>query len=469
MFPLNPWDVHMSEYNQSLNPVSAQARVLDFFDFLSLWGSLGVGLLVMLAGASLLPALSLAQALGAIFVGSVLGAALLGWVGRLGAVTGLSSAGLIWPSLGKGFARVPVVLNILQLIGWALFEIIVMRDGLNAVLSAAGVQVPVVFLTALVGMLLAILLALAMTGFVRKFIRGIGVSLTVAALAWISLQLARQGGFGEVWNKPGDGSMSFAAAVDLVIAMPISWLPLVADYTRFGKSPGRAYAGTSLGYGLANGWCFALGVLLVALFPGKDTLAAILLLPVGGLALGLILLDEMDNGYSDLYSASVSGHSMMPRLSVRQIGPVLALLGALAAILLPIGNFADFQSKYQDFLYLIGAVFVPLFAVVIAHFMICGEQSRAVDAPNFVWPGIVGWVAGFVFYEALGGFSSLINIMNAVAGLDKDAGYHVPALLQPMADFGGTWGASIPSLLLAMVVYAGMSRMVPSRAQLVKG
>eukprot|EP01037_Dinobryon_pediforme_P013262 gene13262-13370_t len=413
------WGVHM--LNQSLNPIPKSERVLDLSDYASLWGSLGVGLLVMLAGASLLPALSLAQALGAILVGTVLGAALLGYIGRIGAATGLSSAGLIRPTLGRGLAWMPIALNILQLIGWALFEIIVMRDGLSLVLAKAGIAVPVTILTLLVGLVLAGLLALAMTGFVRRFIRGIGVSLMGVALVWLTLQVLRSG-FSAGWDnvlKAGDGSMTFAGAIDLVIAMPISWAPLIADYTRYAKVPNRAFAGSALGYGLANGWCFGLGVVLAALNPGADMMAAIILLPVGAGALGLILIDEMDNGYSDLYSAAVSGHSLVPQIAVRHLGPILAVLGTLVALWLPIANFSDFLTKYQDFLYLIGAVFLPLFVVVIAHFQTqAGETERA-----FVWPAIFSWLVGFVLYEAMGGFASL----QAITGLQ---------LPQALAPFG---------------------------------
>ena len=435
----------MLKFNQSLNPVQAGERVLQFADYFSLWGSLGVGLLVMMAGASLLPALSLPQAFAAIAIGSVLGAALLGYIGHIGARTGLSSAGLIRPSLGRGLSWLPVALNIAQLIGWALFEIIVMRDGLGLVLGAFGANVPVALLTVLVGLVLAGLLALAMTGFVRRFIRGIGVSLMGVALFWLTLQTLRAG-FSAGWDsvlKAGDGSMSFAAAVDLVIAMPISWLPLVADYTRYARVPNRAFAGTALGYGLANGWCFGLGVVLAALNPGAEIMAAIILLPVGVGALGLILIDEMDNGYSDLYSASVSGHSLVPQIAVRQLGPLLAVLGTVLALVLPVANFADFLTKYQDFLYLIGAVFLPLFVVIGAYFQV--QKGGAEKA--FVWPAILAWLAGFVLYEALGGFASV----QAISGLQ---------LPQTLAPYGASLGSSLPSALVSYALYMVLRKII---------
>lgn len=434
--------------NQSLTPVAANGRALDFADFAALWGSLGVGLLVMLAGAALLPALSMGQAFAAIAAGTLFGALLLGAVGYLGAKTGLSSAGLIWQSLGSKLAFLPILLNILQLIGWALFEIIIMRDGLALVLKGQGYEISPLVLTLGVGALLVALLSLAMTGFVRKFIRGIGLSLMLLALVWLTVQLVLKGnaaGWAGLFDKAGDGSMSFAAGVDLVIALPISWLPLIADYTRFGRSPARAFAGSTLGYAVANGWCFALGVVLSVL-NGADMMAGIALLPLGLGALLLILIDEMDNGYSDLYSASVSGHSLAPQLPVRALGPILAIFATALAIIVKVDNFADFQTKYVDFLYLIGAVFVPLFGVVLAHFS--GAANQIVRP--VMWGGAVAWVIGVVLYEALGGFSSLHNI----------TGFVPPELLKPVADFGAAWGASLPSLIVAFVMAWGLRKIV---------
>ncbi len=426
--------------NQSLTPVAANDRSLDFVDFAALWGSLGVGLLVMLAGAALLPALSVGQAFGAIAAGTVFGALLLGAVGYLGAKTGLSSAGLIWRSLGSRLAFVPIVLNVLQLLGWALFEILIMRDGLALVLKGQGFDVSALALTLVAGLVLTALLTLAMTGFVRKFIRGIGLSLMLLALVWLTVHLVLKGyaaGWAMVFDKPGDGSMSFAAAVDLVIALPISWLPLIADYTRYGRSPARAFTGSALGYAIANGWCFALGVVLSVL-NGADMMAGIALVPLGLGALMLILIDEMDNGYSDLYSASVSGHSLVPQLSVRVLGPILAIFATALAILVRVENFGDFQTKYVDFLYLIGAVFVPLFGVVLAYFS--GLTSASVRP--VMWGGAIAWLIGVVLYEALSGFSSLHNIF----------GFTAPELLKPISDFGAAWGASLPSLSVAFVL-----------------
>lgn len=138
----------------------------------------------------------------------------------------------------------------------------------------------------------------------------------VLSLLWLSWQfvsLAQAQGFSALWNRQGEGGMGVLPALDLVIAMPISWLPLVADYARHGKSGGAALRGTWLGYALANMWCYSLGVLVALTLPSTDLVQALLLAQGGLIALSLILIDEVDNAYGDAYSGAVSAHSLLPR------------------------------------------------------------------------------------------------------------------------------------------------------------
>jgi NCS1 family nucleobase:cation symporter-1 len=204
-----------------------------------------VGLLVMQVGAALMPALSPRDAMLAIGLGSMLGAGLLAWVGSLGARHGLSSSALIGSALGRSFALLPVGLNVLQLLGWTAFELVIMRDGSAALLQRVGLggawAAPV--LTLLWGALLMALAAGSMVGLVRRFVSRFGLPLVVLSLAWLSWQfgsrLAEQG-LTAWWSRPGTGEMSALQALDLVIAMPVSWLPLVADYARYGRSARHA-------------------------------------------------------------------------------------------------------------------------------------------------------------------------------------------------------------------------------------
>ena len=109
--------------NSVLAPVAASERVFTGFSHASLWFSLGVGLLVIQIGAYLVPAMGTQDALLAILLGSLLGSGLVAWVAKLGCDTGLSSAGLMHQVYGSGFAKLPIVLNVIQLVGWTSFEL----------------------------------------------------------------------------------------------------------------------------------------------------------------------------------------------------------------------------------------------------------------------------------------------------------------------------------------------------------
>ncbi len=180
-----------------------------------------------------------------------------------------------------------------------------------------------------------------MIGLVRRFVGRFGLPLVILSLIWLSWQFfakAQAQGLDAIWNNPGDGSMSTLAGIDLVMAMPVSWLPLVADFARYGKSGtgDRAFRGTWLGFAIANIWCHALGVLIVSTTPpGADLMATLLLAQGGLIALGLILIDEMDNAYGDVYSGSVSLNFLNGRFSIRFWGIALALLATGCALVLP--------------------------------------------------------------------------------------------------------------------------------------
>ncbi|HSV60251.1 MAG TPA: cytosine permease [Variovorax sp.] len=396
---------HDERPNEALTPLADTARVFRWHDHLSLWFSLGVGLLVMQVGAYLVPAVGTREAVIAIVLGSCIGAGLLAWTARLGCESGLASAGLMHRTYGSAFARLPVVLNIVQLVGWTTFELVIMREGTQAIGKQAlgfGLDgtLGTVLTTLLWGAVLLALLAGSMVKLVRRFVSRFGLPLVVLSLLWLTWQFATQlqaQGFEAFWSRPGNGSMGLFSALDLVIAMPVSWLPLVADYARHGKrSQGRvggAFGGTWLGYALANVWCYGLGVLVVSVAQPGTTLVMALLLAQGGLvALGLILIDELDNAYGDVYSGAVSSHSLQPRLSVRRWGIVIALVCIALALVLP-------MHSLEPFLLLLSSVFVPLYGVILGRLGLGSAWSpeRRVD-----WSAALIWIAGIAIYHACG-------------------------------------------------------------------
>ena len=413
--------------NSVLAPVAASERVFTGFSHASLWFSLGVGLLVIQIGAYLVPAMGTQDALLAILLGSLLGSGLVAWVAKLGCDTGLSSAGLMHQVYGSGFAKLPIVLNVIQLVGWTSFELVIMREGTLAMgeqhMGWSGNYL--VMATVFWGSILTLLMASSMLGLVRNFVSKFGLPLVVMSLAWLTWQflgVLQTQDVSAFWNRSGNNSMGVLSAIDLVIAMPVSWLPLVADYARHGKNSRTAMSATWLGYALANIWCYSLGVLVVSVSSPDINLVSTLLLAQGGLlALGLILIDELDNAYGDVYSASLNSHSLFSRWSIKQWGLLIAAGCTLLAIVLPI-------HSLEPFLLMLSSVFIPLYGVIL------GRAGRA-PASNA---------------------SRSIYLLPALIWLIGIAVFHLSKQFTPQ------WGSALPSLAISLSL-AWLTRTNPAK------
>jgi NCS1 family nucleobase:cation symporter-1 len=195
--------------------------------------------------------------------------------------------------------------------------------------------------------------------------------------------------------KAGTGEMSFGAGVDLVVAMPLSWLPLIADYSRFGRSPGQMFRGSAIGYFIANLWFMALGA-AYALVAGGDLLMTALAASGGGVALLLIVIDETDNTFADIHSAAVSTAILAP------VRPARLALGFGAACTL-IALIAP-MAQYEGFLLLIGSVFAPLYGVLLIDHFAVRNRAPAGEAGPVNINGLISWAIGVAAYQ---GFSRL--------------------------------------------------------------
>jgi NCS1 family nucleobase:cation symporter-1 len=380
-----------------LTPVPQDRRVFGAFDAFSLWFSLGIGLLVLQAGAFLVPGLSLGAALAAILAGSVLGVLLLAAAGVVGADTGLSAIGSLRPALGARGAAIPAVLNAVQLTGWGAFEIIAMRDSADALAKQTfGFSSPLLW-TVVFGVLATSLAVMGPVSFVRRFLRAWGLWLLLAGAGWLTWRLLADHDLAALFARPGTGEMSFGAGVDLVVAMPLSWLPLIADYTRFGRTPRGMFRGSAVGYLLANVWFMGLGAAYaLAAGGGEGLLLSALAASGGGIALLLIVIDETDNTFADIHSAAVSTATLV-RTRPNRLALGFGALCTLIALFAPL-------ARYEGFLLLIGSVFAPLFGVLLAdHFIV--RRRRSADAgPALNLAGLLAWAVGVAAYQ---GFSRL--------------------------------------------------------------
>lgn len=382
-------------------PVTAKTRVLGWRDLFSLWFSLGMGLMVLQAGAILAPGLGMAGSLLAIFTGTLVGVILLALVGVIGGQTGMSSMSSLTLSLGKKGIALPALCNILQLIGWGAFEIVVMRDAASLLAKQAwGVQSfwanPTLW-TWIFGFVATLLAVCGPLAFIRVVLRRWGIWLLIASCTWLSIHLLQHASLGALWHKAGDGSMPFAMACDIVVSMALSWLPLVSDYTRFGKSTRQNFFGTACGFFLGSVWMMALGAAYTLAFVSSQDSNA-LLLALSGVALGipllLILIDEHENTFADIHSAALSTGTLLP-LNIGKLSWAIGLICTLIAWGIPL-------DRYENFLLLIGSVFAPLFGVVLMSYFVLRHREAAERSLD--WRALAAWILGIATYHLIAQF-----------------------------------------------------------------
>ena len=372
-------------------------RPLGLLDQVALWGSFGMSLLLPVAAVFVLrpfgvPAMSLAAALTAVVLGSVLGAAALGLAAVPGAVTGAPAMVLLRGLFGRRGSAVPTALNLVQCVGWACLEVLIIGE------AAARLTDPSLrpLWTILAGVI-ATAMAIWPLGLVRQ-LRRWAVWLVLLASAYLLVALTRQG-----LPALDDGSWSgFWLAVDVVVALPVSWAPLAADYARHSRSSGAAFGGAFLGYGVACMAYFTLGLLaLVTVVTGDtvltdDVVAGLVAVPLGTLAVLVLLLGETDKAFGNIYSTAMSVQNLAPRVDRR----VLAVLVGIVAVV--VGLLIDVVA-YENFLFLLGSVFVPLFAVVIVEFFVVRRQAGwdVSASARGSWVYVIPWAVGFATYQAI--------------------------------------------------------------------
>ena len=358
----------MDEHTTSwgIEPVPERLRVLGLVDQALLWGSLGVSLLVIVVGALLVPALSLRDALLAILLGGLIGNAMLASAGLIGADARVPGMVLMRAPLGRVGSYAPTVLNTLQCWGWATFELIIIAAAAAALsdeLIGVGAQW---FWTLVFGAVAASLALMGPVSVVRRFIRRYAVYVVLASLAYLTWWSLSEADLSKLWHAEPEGGLTLWIGMDLVIAITVSWVPLIPDYTRFSRNRGAAWWGAGLGYFVAATWMLVLGVLLV-LTRGLSDPAELPAAVVGaGLAAALAVLaitvDEADEAFANIYSSAVSLQNLVPRVPQRALVVLVSVAATIGALVLDL-------RRYQDFLFLLGAFFVPLLGVLLAHWL----------------------------------------------------------------------------------------------------
>jgi len=342
-----------------------------------IWFGAAVSLAEIFSGTLFAP-LGFTKGLEAILLGHAIGCLLLYGAGLIGGLTGKSAMETVGLAFGKGGSKFFAVLNVIQLVGWTA----VMIAGGSAALTSlvpGGTIVWSVVLGALV--LLWTFTGTSHVGKVNMVAMGLLFVLTLVLSALIF-------GNGSLAAPSGE-ALSFGAAVELSVAMPLSWLPLLSDYTRHAQKPYKATAASCIVYGLVSCWMYVMGMGM-ALYTGSTDLGVIMQKAgMGWGALIIILLSTVTTTCLDVYSAAISSTSINSTWSPKTASVVVCVIGTVLAAFAP-------TSQFEAFLYFIGSVFAPMTAIMLTDYFILGNREAH---SLFRLDNLCLWVFGFVLYR----------------------------------------------------------------------
>ena len=389
----------------NIKPIPKNERNFNGLDYFLFWSGVAISLAEIWAGGFLAP-LGFTLGLAAIFLGHLTGNTFLGLGGLIGSKHGISSMTSVRPSFGLRGANLAAILNIVQLIGWAAVLLIIAGQA-GAIL---GQYIGGVFTSSRLWVLLiggtTLIWAFYTDMKVWKYLQTVACVLLFAIILLMTFTTF----FGldgiTVKNAAPVKSLHFMTAFDLVTAMPISFLPIVADYSRFAKSSKTAFWNTFWGYFFISSWMYILG--LAATIHTNSQEPAILILKTlssTGLAvpaLILVVFSTVTSNFPDIYSATCSVMNVSEKVNHKLVMWIVALLTIVVALFFP-------MAQYQNYLLFVGAMFIPLFGVVISDYLFIRKKKILVsdlykDKGAYWYRGgynitaIFAWAAGFAVY-----------------------------------------------------------------------
>jgi len=411
-----------------IRPVTPSERTLGGIDYFVLWAGVAISLAEIWAGGFLAP-MGLWMGLWAIILGHVIGNSFMALGGVMGSDHGIMAMVSVRPSFGIRGSRLPAVLNIVQLIGWAAIMLIIAGQAgsllgrpLGGILASNHFWIVVVGLGTL-------LWALYTGKSVWKIMQHIAIVVLLLVIVVMTAVSFRD--LGGTIAAPAEGEgMPFMTGLDLVIAMPISWLPLVSDYSRFSRNTASAFWNTWWGYFIISSWMYVLG-LVATLLTGSTDPGILILETMGTIGLAvpaliMILLSTITSDFPDVYSATCSVMNISSRIKPKLAMWIAGMLSILVALVFPMG-------QYENFLLFIGAMFMPLFGVILTDYFIIRKRSLQTEE-LYKKGGAYWYFRGF----------------NVIALLSWGVGF---ALYEYIAIMHYSVGGSLPSIIVAGLVY----------------
>ena len=377
-----------------------------------IWFGAGVSLAEILTGTYFAP-LGMGRGIAAILLGHVIGCVLFFLAGLIGGRERKSSMETVKMSFGAKGGMLFAFLNVVQLVGWTG---IMIYDGALATNSIFDVGIAV--WSVVIGVMIVIWIAIGVTnlGLLNKITMALLFILTVV----LSVVVFRG-------NNPGATSgevITFGMAVENAVAMPLSWLPVISDYTREADKPFRATLASTVTYGLVSCWMYVIGMGAAIYTGGSDIAQVMLKAGLGISALLIMILSTVTTTFLDAFSAGVSCESLSKKLSGKTVGIIATVIGTIGACVYNMDNI-------MGFLYIIGSVFAPMIAVQLTTYFILKKDSFAAA---FDWPNLIVWAVGFAVYRLM-------------MHVDLPTGY------------------TLPSVLITMVLCFAVNKLIPQKSK----
>lgn len=347
-----------------------------------LWFGAALSIAEIFTGTLFAP-LGFEQGVIAILLGHIIGGLLFFLAGLIGANTHRSAMETVRIGFGHQGASGFALANVLQLIGWTTVMIITGAAATDAILPWG-----ITTWSLIIGGLIILWLVLGYSNLTRLNL--VAVGLLFCLTIWLSFIIFDpSSAVVGALQLTDDQDLSFGTAVELAAAMPLSWLPLVSDYTRTAKRPVAATVVSTLTYSVVSIWMYVIG-LGSAIYAGETDIAAVMLKTGLGLwPLLIIIFATVTTTYLDAFSAGVSFVSIFPNLSEKATAISLTVLGIILAILVP-------MTEYENFLFLIGSVFTPMIAILFTQYFLLKQDA---SGRKFYLPNLILWLVGFILYR----------------------------------------------------------------------
>ena len=404
-----------------IGPIAPADRRQPPLDLFVIFACANIVATTFQTGASLVPAFSLPSALALIAIGAVAGSLVIAALSAVGPRLGVPSVIASRAALGTSGAGLVAFLLYATNFAWIAVNNVIAASACAAIAGGPGSE-----RAWAVG--LGLVSTLIVAGGPRLVARADRLAVPLLAVVGIGLTAACVRLPGDVLWTPGSGSISWMAGLDIVVGYQVSWILMFADYSRYTASRRKASAAVFLGLALTSLWLMPLGVMAARAAGSSSPGAMLQALRLGLSGAILMTVATVTTNFVNIYMSSLALRSLMPKAGDQVTVWSTGLIGTALSVFS--GAWLD---RYASFMLVLGGMLVPIGGILLARFYLVRAQVR-VEA----------------LYDRSGEFGRHHGF--DVAGL---AAWAAGALAYYLA---GSLGGTLPSLLVAVVVYLALKR-----------